>query len=71
MFRTTDADELKQISVAVGRSQGESEAERLFAGVASARAASSLPPGPDEAAANALLIELHTEVLGLEPRGQS
>jgi len=45
--------------------QVKSEAERLFAGVEPARQVSPLPDRPDEAAANALLMDLHARILGL------
>ena len=41
------------------------EAERLFDLVGPARDASPLPEGPDEGAANQLLIRMHREVLGI------
>jgi hypothetical protein len=64
VYRTADASELKRIK------QGEwpleqvkAEAERLFNGIAQARAESPLPPKPDHAAANELLMSVHREVL--------
>jgi hypothetical protein len=66
VYRTADASELKRIK------QGEwpleqvkAEAERLFLGIAQARAESPLPPTPDQAAANDLLIAIHREVLNI------
>jgi hypothetical protein len=60
VFRTSDAEELKAIKQgAWSLDQVKAEAERLFAGIEDARGASSLPPRPDDSAANQLLIELH------------
>jgi hypothetical protein len=71
VYRTSDADELKRIK------RGEwslddvkAEAERLFARVEPARARSPLPPTPNTAAANALLVDIHRRMLGL-PAGAS
>jgi hypothetical protein len=67
VYRTTDADELKVIKRGGWTlDQVKSEAERLFAGVEVARARSPLPPEPNAAAANELLIALHRRFLGLE-----
>lgn len=66
VFRERDAEELKQIKRGGWTlDQVKAEAERLFAQVTQARERSPLPPQPDEAAANALLIEMHCRVLGL------
>jgi hypothetical protein len=66
VHRTSDAEELKRIKQgAWSLEQVKAEAERLFAGIESARASSPLPARPDESAANRLLIELHRAVLGL------
>jgi len=68
VYRTDDADELKGIKQG-GWSLDDvkAEAERLFGQIDAARSRSTLPDGPDEAAANALLIEMHLQVLGLRP----
>jgi len=66
VFRTMDAEELMRIKRgAWSLEQVKSEAERLFAGVEPARQVSPLPDRPDEAAANALLMDLHARILGL------
>jgi hypothetical protein len=66
VYRTTDADELKLIKRGGWTlDQVKREAERLFAGIEKARAWSPLPPGPDESAANELLMQIHMEILGL------
>jgi predicted nucleotidyltransferase len=67
VFRTSDADELKEIKR--GRwtlDQVKHEADRLFGCIEGARARSPLPLQPDTAAANALLMEIHARVLGLQ-----
>ena len=66
VYRTADAEELKLIKRGGWTlEQVKAEAERLFAGVAPARAQSPLRPTPDTTAANALLIDIHRRILGL------
>jgi predicted nucleotidyltransferase len=66
VYRTADAVELKQIKQGDwSLEQVKSEAERLFQGIERARAESPLPPKPDQAAANELLIAIHREVLNI------
>jgi len=66
VFRTSDADELKAIKQGAWTlDQVKAEAERLFAGIEEARAASSLPARPDERGANRLLMELHRQFLSV------
>ena len=66
VYRTTDADELKVIKRGGwDLEQVKSEAERLFQGIELARQRSPLKEKPDAAAANALLMELHRQVLGI------
>jgi predicted nucleotidyltransferase len=66
VYRTTDADELKRIKRGGWTlDQVKSQAEELFGRIEQARARSPLPPRPDEAAANALLMDIHVRVLGL------
>ncbi len=66
VFRTTDADELKLIKRGGWTlAQVKAEAERLFGGIEASRARSPLPPQPDAKAAEALLLSLHLELLGL------
>lgn len=66
VYRTADAAELMRIKQGGWTlEQVKTEAERLFSGIADARAASSLPAMPDAVAANALLIEIHRAVLGV------
>jgi len=66
VFRTSDADELKRIKRGGWTlEQVKEQAERLFGRIEEARARSPLPPRPDEAAANELLMEIHRRVLGL------
>lgn len=66
VYRTTDAEELKRIKRGEwSLDEVKAEAERLFAGVEPARARSPLPPAPNVAAANALLVEIHSRMLGL------
>jgi hypothetical protein len=66
VFRDEDGEELMAIKRGEW-SLGEvkREAERLFDLVGPARGASPLPEGPDERAANQLLIRMHREVLGI------
>jgi hypothetical protein len=45
--------------------QVKAEAERLFGRIEEARARSPLPPRPDKAGANALLMQVHLRILGL------
>ncbi|HEY3222063.1 MAG TPA: nucleotidyltransferase domain-containing protein [Gemmatimonadales bacterium] len=69
VFRTDDADELTRIKRGAWTlAQVKAEAERLFGRIETARARSPLPERPDEAAANALLIDVHRRVLGLTAR---
>lgn len=64
VFRTSDADELKIIKRGGWTlDQVKAEAERLFAGIDAARERSPLKPAPDAGAANALLMELHRQIL--------
>jgi hypothetical protein len=66
VFRTTDAEELKQIKR--GRwtlEQVKAEAERLFARIQEARVRSPLRPAPDAEAASDLLMQMHRAMLGL------
>jgi hypothetical protein len=64
VFRTGDAEELKAIKRGEWTlAQVKQEAERLFAELESERSASPLPEEPDSAAADALLIDLHRNVL--------
>ena len=66
VYRTDDAAELKRIKQGGWTlEQVKAEAESLFTGIEAARASSPLPPRPDEAAANQLLIGLHRAVLGI------
>lgn len=66
VYRTSDAEELKRIKRGQWTlDQVKEEAERLFAKVEPARAQSPLPPTPDGATANRLLIDMHSRVLGL------
>ncbi len=66
VFRTSDADELKRIKRGGWTlDQVKTQAEALFGRIEAARARSPLPPRPDEAAANALLMDIHLRVLGL------
>ncbi len=72
VYRSTDADELKLIKRGGWTlDQVKREAERLFGGIEQARARSPLPPGPDEAAANELLMQIHLEMLGLKDGGRA
>jgi hypothetical protein len=43
----------------------KTEAERLFSGIEAARSRSPLKEAPDNAAAHALLMQLHRSVLGI------
>ena len=64
VYRTTDADELKAIKRGEWTlDQVKAEAERLFAEVRAAEAASTLPKRPDEKAANRLLMRMHQAML--------
>jgi hypothetical protein len=66
VYRTADAEELKAIKQgAWSLDRVKAESERLFRGIAEARASSPLPPHPDEPAASALLIRLHRSILGV------
>jgi len=66
VFRTSDADELKMIKRGGWTlDQVKTQAAALFGRIAEARARSPLPVRPDEAAANALIMEIHLRVLGL------
>src|ERR1041384_6121674 len=66
VFRTSDADELKRIKRGGWTlDQVKEQADQLFATIEQVRARSPLPPGPDEAGANALLMNIHARVLGL------
>ncbi len=66
VFRTTDAEELKRIKRGGWTlDQVKEQAEALFGRIEGARARSPLQPRPDEAAANALLMDIHLRVLGL------
>lgn len=70
VFRTSDADELKRIKRGGWTlDQVKKQAEHLFGRIEEARTRSPLPPRPDEAAANALIMEMHLRVLGLTNRG--
>ena len=69
VFRTSDAGELKRIKRGGWTlDQVKEQAELLFGRIEQARARSPLPPRPDEAAANALLMDIHLRVLGLANR---
>ena len=69
VYRDADAEELKHIKRGGWTlDRVKNEAETLFAEVEASRARSPLPPTPDHAAANELLIKLHAEVLGLDGR---
>lgn len=66
VYRLADADELKFIKRGGWTlDRVKEEAEQLFAGIDGARRESPLPPRPDREAANALLMEIHREFLGL------
>lgn len=66
VFRTSDADELKRIKRGGWTlDQVKAQAEALFGRIEEARSRSPLPPRPDEAAANKLLMKIHLAVLGL------
>ena len=72
VYRTTDADELKIIKRGGWPLERvKAEAERLFGEVAGARANSPLPPEPDAEAANALLMALHMQLLGVGSQAES
>jgi len=66
VYRTSDAEELKQIKRGGwALEQVKAQAETLSGRIEEARAGSPLPDRPDEAAANALLMNIHAQVLGL------
>src|ERR1044072_712479 len=66
VYRTQDAEELKQIKRGGWTlDQVKRQADQLFATIEQVRARSPLPTGPDEAGANALLMNIHARVLGL------
>jgi hypothetical protein len=66
VFRTSDAEELKLIKRGGWTlDQVKEQAEALFGRIEGARARSPLQTRPDEAAANALLMDIHLRVLGL------
>lgn len=66
VYRTADADEIKQIKRGGWTlDQVKAEADRLFGCISEARARLPLPPQPDEAAAGWLLTEIRVRVLGL------
>ncbi len=66
VYRTADAQELKQIKRGGWTlDQVKAQAETLFARIEETRARSPLPDRPDEAGANALLMNIHARVLGL------
>ena len=66
VYRTGDAEELKQIKRGGWTlDQVKRQADQLFGTIEQVRARSPLPIGPDENAANALLMEIHARVLGL------
>jgi predicted nucleotidyltransferase len=73
VYRTADAEELKQIKRGGWTlEEVKAQADKLFGRIDEARARSPLPARPDEAAANALLMNTHARVLrlanGLEER---
>src|SRR5947199_5461464 len=69
VFRSQDADELRGIKRGSWTlEQVKAQAEMLFGRIEGARARSPLPPRPDGAAANDLLMEIHMRVLGLANR---
>jgi predicted nucleotidyltransferase len=69
VYRTNDAEELKLIKRGGWTlDQVKAEAERLFAGVEGARAKSPLKSAPNAEGANALLMSLHLQFLGLHTR---
>lgn len=66
VFRSSDADELMRIKRGGWTlDQVKENADALFGRIEEARARSPLPPAPDEAAANALLMDIHRHVLRL------
>jgi predicted nucleotidyltransferase len=66
VYRTSDADELKRIKRGGwSLEQVKAEAQRLFAEIETARAESRLPDQPDAVAANALLMRIHQQMIGL------
>ena len=69
VYRTADAEELKRIKRGGWTlDQVKAEAERLATRMAPARERSSLPPHPDESAADRLLQQMHRVFLGLSPQ---
>jgi biopolymer transport protein ExbD len=70
VFRENDAEELKRIKRGGWTlEQVKTEAERLFDGIEEARARSPLPPQPDVAAADAVLLGIQRLVLNLRSPG--
>lgn len=70
VFRENDAEELKRIKRGGWTlEQVKAEAERLFEGIEEARARSPLPPHPDAAAADAVLLGIQRLVLDLKSPG--
>ncbi|HET8650060.1 MAG TPA: nucleotidyltransferase domain-containing protein [Gemmatimonadales bacterium] len=66
VHRAVDGEELKAIKRGAWTlDEVKAEAGRLFAAVEEARARSPLPVRPDAAAANALLLRMHREWLGV------
>ena len=66
VYRTTDAEELMEIKRGAWTLERvKVEAERLFQSVEPARAASTLPLRPDEAAANRLVMTIQMQMLGV------
>lgn len=66
VYRTDDATELKRIKQGQWTlEQVKAEAERLFKSIEEAQADSPLPPAPNHAAANALLMSVHRDILGI------
>lgn len=66
VYRRHDAEELKRIKRGAWLlEQVKAEAERLFSVMEASRQRSPLPPAPDAEAANRLLMQLHSDVLGL------
>ena len=71
VYRTEDADELKQIKRGGWTlDQVKAQADKLFGRIEDTRARSPLPDSPDEAGANALLMTIHARVLGLANAGR-
>jgi hypothetical protein len=68
VYRTADAEELKQIKRGAWTlEQVKVQAEQLSGRIEKARAHSPLPDRPDQTAANDLLMSIHARVLGLRP----